>query len=111
METRVLIKTLKKSERPTSVPNTRAVFLKLPPLSHHCRFITTLEVVCFRLWRSLPCLCKSSCLCNQRRSSCSRPGLYNRFGLCTRVYPFRHRPWFGGRRQDCSTCAQPSDVV
>jgi hypothetical protein len=75
------------------------------PSHNHCRFTTMLEVVCFRRWRSLPCLCKSSCLCNQRRWSCSRPGPYNRFGLCTRVYPFRHQPWFGERRQDFPLCS------
>ncbi len=63
-------------------------------------FITKFEAVCFRQLRSLPCLYKSSCPCNQRRWFCSRPGPYNRFGLCTRVCPSPRQPSFGGRRQD-----------
>jgi hypothetical protein len=64
------------------------------------------DAVCFRQWRSLPSLCKSSCLCNQRRWSCSRPGPYSRFSLWMHVYLFPHQPWFGGKRQDCSTCSR-----
>ena len=47
---------------------------------------------CFRRLRNRPCLCRSSCLYSQRRSSCIRLAPYTRSDLCTHVCPFQRQP-------------------